>query len=146
MSPPLKPVILLADDDEDDKVMLKDAFGDAGFTGSIYSVGDGAGLLDYLNKKGRFLNEECPRPHIIILDLNMPKVDGRLALRHIKADSKLRNIPVIILTTSTSLEDVANAYSYGANTFITKPAIYADLVKIAKHMNQYWFEIAVLTG
>jgi CheY-like chemotaxis protein len=109
-------------------------------------VGDGRELLDYLRRTGRYADPalEAPRPGIILLDLNMPKKDGREALAEIKADGSLRRIPVVVLTTSKDEEDVFRTYDLGVNSFITKPVTFGGLVEVMRTWSRYWFEIVEL--
>ena len=107
-------------------------------------VVDGQDLLDYLRHEGRLTEEDSPRPGIILLDLNMPKMDGREALAEIKADDSLRRIPVVVLTTSKDEADVLRTYDLGVNSFITKPVTFGGLVEVMKTWTQYWFEIVEL--
>jgi two-component system, response regulator len=133
------PIILMADDDPDDRMLMKEALAEAMFPHSIHFVSDGAELLDYLNKRGRFGFEKTFRPHLILLDLNMPKIDGREALAYIKADPGLKRIPVIILTTSVADEDIIRAYDLGVNSFICKPSGFDKLVEVVRGIGNYWF-------
>lgn len=135
--------IVMADDDPDDRMLMKEAFLENNLTNMLKFVEDGAELLDYLHKKGKFA-EETVRPGLILLDLNMPRIDGREALRQIKSDSNLKRIPVIVLTTSTAAEDIAKSYDLGVNSFISKPSNYSDLVKVALQIGSYWFRTVEL--
>ena len=134
--------ILMADDDEEDCALTKDAMADARLANSMRFVHDGEQLMDYLNQRGEYA--DAPRPGVILLDLNMPKKDGREALAEIKADPELRNIPVCILTTSSAEEDIFKSYDLGANSFITKPVTFAGLVEALQAWSRYWFEIVEL--
>lgn len=138
------PVILMADDDPDDRMLMKEALEENSFPHSIQFVSDGAELLDYLYKRGRFGSETTFRPHLILLDLNMPKIDGREALASIKADAGLKGIPVIILTTSIADEDIINAYNLGVNSFICKPSGFDKLVEVVREIGDYWFGTVAL--
>lgn len=137
--------ILMADDDEDDRMMTKEALYDARLANDIRFVVDGEELLDYLTQRGKYSDPEtCPRPGLILLDLNMPKKDGREALREIKADPDLRQIPVVVLTTSEADEDICKSYDLGVNSFITKPVSFEGLVFVITTLAQYWFQIVKL--
>lgn len=137
--------ILVADDDVDDCEMIRDAFNESRLINDLHFVKDGEELMDYLNQSGRFKDRsEYPLPGLILLDLNMPKKDGREALKEIKSDGKLRQIPVIVLTTSKAEEDVFRTYNLGVNSFITKPVAFEALVQIMKDLGRYWFEIVEL--
>jgi CheY-like chemotaxis protein len=138
--------ILLADDDEDDRELTRDALEDARLANDIRTVVDGQELMDYLRREGHYAGEgvDAPRPGIILLDLNMPKKDGREALAEIKADPNLRGIPVVVLTTSKSEEDILRSYDLGVNSFITKPVTFAGLVDAMRAWSRYWFELVEL--
>ncbi len=136
--------ILLADDDEEDRELTRDALSDARLANEMKFVTDGQDLLDYLRHQGRWSEEDSPRPGIILLDLNMPKKDGREALQEIKADEALRRIPIVVLTTSKDEADVLATYDLGVSSFITKPVTFGGLVDVMRTWTQYWFEIVEL--
>lgn len=138
--------ILLADDDEDDRELTREALQDARLANEMRFVGDGQELMDYLRHEGTYADGEstAPRPGVILLDLNMPKKDGREALAEIKGDEALRSIPVVILTTSKDEEDVLRTYDLGVNSFITKPVTFAGLVELMSTWHRYWFELVEL--
>jgi two-component system response regulator len=136
--------ILMADDDADDRELMKEALQENNLAGMLRFVEDGAELLDYLYRKGKFSSGDAPRPELILLDLNMPKVDGREALKRIKSDPGLRRIPVVILTTSRAEQDILSTYDLGVNSFISKPTQYADLIQVAKQISHYWFKTVEL--
>lgn len=142
----IAPTILMADDDADDRMMMKEALEENNFSHSLEFVVDGEELLDYLHKRGKFVGEKVIRPSLIILDLNMPKVDGREALSHIKSNMSLKRIPVIILTTSRAEEDIIRTYDLGVNSFICKPVHYSDLIQVAREIGNYWFSTVSLPG
>jgi CheY-like chemotaxis protein len=138
-------MILMADDDEEDRELTRDALEAAHLVNDIRFVSDGQELLDYLRGEGKYQGgDKAPRPGIILLDLNMPKKDGREALAEIKADESLRQIPVVVLTTSSDDEDVVRSYDLGVNSFITKPVTFASLVEVMGAWTRYWFEIVEL--
>jgi CheY-like chemotaxis protein len=138
-------VILMADDDADDRELTKDALTESRLANELYFVEDGAALLDYLHRRGAYSRPgSAPRPGVILLDLNMPRMDGREALREIKADPELRNIPVVVLTTSKAEEDILQSYDLGANSFITKPVTFDGLVEVVRGLGKYWFDIVEL--
>ncbi|HEX3834413.1 MAG TPA: response regulator [Solirubrobacteraceae bacterium] len=142
---PTRPfTILLADDDEEDRELARDALQDSRLANEMKFVVDGQDLLDYLRHEGRWTEEESPRPGIILLDLNMPKMDGREALAEIKGDDSLRRIPIVVLTTSKDEADVLSTYDLGVSSFITKPVTFGGLVDVMKTWTQYWFEIVEL--
>ncbi|HXH70872.1 MAG TPA: response regulator [Pyrinomonadaceae bacterium] len=134
--------ILMADDDEDDRRSFAKAWKNARATNPIHFVNDGEELIDYLHHRGKFADlPDWARPGLILLDLNMPKKDGREALREIKADPNLRQIPVVVLTTSKAEEDVYRTYDLGANSFITKPVTFTSMVELVQILGKYWIEI-----
>lgn len=140
-----KPVhILLADDDEDDRYLTREAFQQQFPVSKISFVEDGEDLMDYLNYAGRYIGAEHELPGLILLDLNMPRKDGREALKEIKANDTLRHIPVIILTTSDARDDIETSYVNGANSFITKPTSYQRLSEVTKAIGQYWFNVVTI--
>jgi CheY-like chemotaxis protein len=141
-----KPVpILIADDDREDREMMRDALKESRLLNALYCVEDGVELMDYLHQRGKFSDHlENPTPGLILLDLNMPRMDGREALREIKNDPRLRKIPVIVLTTSQAEEDIFKTYDLGVNSFITKPVSFSSLVIVMTTIGQYWFEIVEL--
>jgi len=146
-----KPIaILLADDDPDDRMLAQEALDESRLTNHLYFVKDGEELMDYLYHQGHYTGwhpdggDPAPRPGLILLDLNMPKKDGREALKEIKADPTLRQIPVVILTTSKTQEDIYRSYDLGVNSFVTKPVTFEALVELMKSLGKYWFEIVEL--
>jgi len=133
--------ILMAEDDEDDRLMARDALAEGRVNSDLRFVADGEELLQYLRHEGPYADgADAPRPALILLDLNMPKVDGREALAAIKGDPALRAIPVVILTTSKAEEDVQRAYDLGVNSFITKPVTFARLVETMTTFAAYWLD------
>ena len=137
-------VILMADDDADDRLLAKDALVECRLASDLHFVENGEELLDYLRRRGRYAQDQAPRPGLILLDLNMPKKDGREALREIKSDPELRKIPVVVLTTSKADTDIGQIYELGANSFISKPVTFDSLVNVMKVLGSYWFEIVEL--
>jgi two-component system, response regulator len=137
--------ILIADDDADDRLMAKEALEECRLVNEIDFVEDGVELLAYLRRQGRYAGlASTPRPGLIILDLNMPKMDGREALREIKADAALRRIPIVVMTTSKAEEDIYRSYDLGVNSFITKPVTFDGLVTVMRTLGSYWIEIVKL--
>lgn len=138
-------IILLADDDEEDRMLAADALAESRVVNDLRFVEDGDELLDYLYHRGRYAEAgSSPAPGLILLDLNMPKKDGRQALQEIKADATLRHIPIVVLTTSKAEEDILRTYDLGVSSFITKPVSFEGLVDIVKGLMRYWFEIVTL--
>jgi CheY-like chemotaxis protein len=145
MKPTQEPaVLLLAEDDSDDRLLVKDALEECQWRGELRCVENGEQLLDYLLHRGTYQGADAPRPGVILLDLNMPRKDGRQALREIRADPSLRRIPVVILTTSKAEADVDTAYDLGANSFISKPVQFDGLVNVIRQLGQYWFSTVQL--
>jgi CheY-like chemotaxis protein len=137
--------LLLADDDEDDRVMARDALRDARVHNDLRFVIDGVDLMHYLRREGPYAEPgAAPRPGLILLDLNMPRKDGREARAEIKRAPDLRSIPVVVLTTSKAEEDLVRSYELGVNSFITKPVTFLGLVEVMKVFKRYWIEIVDL--
>jgi CheY-like chemotaxis protein len=137
--------ILMAEDDPEDRLLTKDAFDEGRLRNCIRFVEDGAELLEYLRQTGKYASPaNAPRPGLILLDLNMPRKDGRSALRELKNDPALRTIPVVILTTSNADEDVLRSYDFGVNSYIVKPVTFAALLDIVQTLDKYWFQIVEL--
>lgn len=139
--------ILIADDDPDDRLFIREGFEEAHLEHALRFVEDGEQLMDYLFRRGDFATADeydAPTPGLIMIDLNMPKKDGREALREIKNDPVLRRIPVVILTTSSTEEDIARTYEDGVNSFITKPVSFEKLVDVILAIEKYWFETVQL--
>lgn len=137
--------ILMADDDEDDRLLTRDALTESRVLNDFHCVADGIELMKYLRREGLYRDEELyPAPSLILLDLNMPRLDGRGALEQIKGDPRLRSIPVIILTTSKAEEDMLRAYDLGAASYITKPVTFDKLVELMRSLGRYWVEFVEL--
>ena len=141
-----KPItILMADDDPDDRQLTKEAFEEARLANDLRFVEDGVELLDYLHRRGKFADPgSSPRPGLILLDLNMPRKDGREALQGLKQDPRFRPIRVIILTTSKAEEDILRTYNLSAASYITKPVTFEALVDVIRTLGKYWLEIVEL--
>lgn len=139
-----KPItIVIADDDPDDRFLAKEALDESRLANIIHFVEDGEELISYLRHEGKY-KDYVGQPGIILLDLNMPRKDGREALREIKSDETLRQIPIVVLTTSKSDEDIIRSYRLGVNSFITKPVTFEGLVEVMRTLRKYWFEIVEL--
>jgi two-component system response regulator len=147
MSEPIKKsvTILMADDDPDDRRMTKEAFDESHLMNDLRFVEDGEELLDYLNRRGKYTDPElAPWPAILLLDLNMPRKDGREALEELKRDPRFRGIRVVIMTTSKAEEDVIRSYNLSAASYITKPVTFDRLVEVVRTLGKYWLEIVEL--
>jgi CheY-like chemotaxis protein len=137
--------ILYAEDDPDDRLLAEMAHRDSGVANPLVFVGDGEEALEYLHQTGRHADRAgSPRPGIVLLDLNMPGIDGRETLRIIKADPLLRRIPVVILTTSAAADDIDSSYDAGANTYVVKPTAFASLVRVFESLGGFWFDVSSL--
>lgn len=137
--------ILMADDDPDDRQLTKEALEEGRLINDIRFVENGEELMDYLRRQGKYAPPaEAPRPGLILLDLNMPRKDGRTVLQEVKSDPALRTIPVVVLTTSKADEDVYKSYDLGVNSYIVKPVTFEALVDILQTLEKYWFEIVEL--
>ena len=137
--------ILLADDDPDDRKLTQEAFMENRLANDFHAVEDGEELMEYLYRRGQYesLRGE-PLPGLILLDLNMPRKDGREALKEIKADPDLRRIPIVVLTTSKAEEDIVRTYDLGVNSYVTKPVTFKSLVELIRILGCYWFEVVEL--
>lgn len=146
MSKPKNPItILMADDDEDDRMLTREAMEESRVLNRLYFVEDGVQLIAYLNGSDKYADrEQYPMPGLILLDLNMPRKDGREALKEIKSDPNLRRIPVVILTTSKAEEDMLRGYDLGAASYITKPVTFTALVELMRTLGKYWVEFVEL--
>jgi CheY-like chemotaxis protein len=137
--------ILIADDDADDRLLIKEAFEESEWKNPLHFVQDGVELLDYLYRRDKFAGLAGePLPDLILLDLNMPRKNGIEALEEIKSDERLKSIPIIVFTTSKAEEDILRSYNLGVNSFITKPVSFDLLVELTKSLAKYWFEIVKL--
>lgn len=139
--------ILMADDDDDDVYVARKAFSHADIHNPFYRVCDGGELLDFLMRRGVYASPaDAPRPGLILLDLNMPGMDGREALTRIKSDPDLRRIPLVVFTTSQDSADVADSYDRGANSYVAKPVGMAGMVRTARTIRSYWFDVVTRSG
>ena len=134
--------IIMADDDADDRLLTQSAFEENLIRNPMYFVENGQELLDFLQRKGKYTTQQHRLPSLILLDLNMPKMDGREALREIKSDPNLKKIPVLILTTSKSEKDILESYALGASCFISKPSNFEGLLEVVKNIGRFWLETA----
>ncbi len=143
MMEPATPIsILMAEDDVEDQMLVREAFEEARLANDLAIVNDGEELMAYLHQDGKFA--DVSYPHIILLDLNMPRKDGREALKEIKSNPRLRRIPVIVLTTSSAEEDIISTYDMGISSYIRKPVTFDKLVDLVKELGRYWLEIVEL--
>lgn len=137
--------IVLADDDPDDRELAMDAFKECHLANQVHFVEDGEQLMDYLLRRGKYEDlKDQPLPGLVLLDLNMPRKDGREALKEIKAHPDLKRIPIVVLTTSKAEEDILRTYDLGVNSYVTKPVTFQSLVDTVKVLGKYWFEIVEL--
>ncbi|MCW8108251.1 response regulator [Alteromonas ponticola] len=137
--------ILMADDDEDDRLLTIDALKESRVLNNLYCVEDGVELLEFLRREGKYSDpKDSPRPSLVLLDLNMPRKDGREALEEMKKDPALRSIPVVILTTSKEEEDMLRGYDLGCASYITKPVNFEGLVELMRALGKYWIEFVEL--
>jgi CheY-like chemotaxis protein len=142
---PTSIVILVADDDAEDRMLVRDALEESRLANMVHFVEDGEELMDYLRNRGKYADKnQYPSPGLILLDLNMPRKDGREAVKEIKSDPYLRIIPVVVLTTSKAEEDILKTYDLGVSSFITKPVTFTSMVEIMRTLGKYWFEIVEL--
>ena len=141
-----KPItILMADDDADDRTMTKEAFEESRIANDLRFVFDGEELMDYLKRRGQYVDPDLsPRPGLILLDLNMPRKNGQEVLAEIKDDPKLKQIPVVILTTSKAEEDVVKAYGLYANCYVIKPVDFDVFAEVVRSIQQFWFNVVTL--
>jgi len=134
--------ILMAEDDLEDQMLVQKAFREARSINHLTFVNDGEELLQYLRHEGNYAG--APQPDILLLDLNMPKMDGREALKEIKSDPDLRSLPVVILTTSSADEDIVRSYDLGASSYIQKPVTFEKMVEVVETLGKYWLGIVKL--
>lgn len=134
--------LLMAEDDLEDQMLVRKAFERSHLANALTIVNDGEELLDYLHRRGSY--GDAPRPDLILLDLNMPRMDGREALALIKATPELRTIPVVVLTTSSADEDIIRSYDLGVSSYIQKPVTFEKLVEVVTALGRYWFDIVRL--
>jgi CheY-like chemotaxis protein len=137
--------LIIADDDQEDCLLAADALKEARLVNDLHIVADGEELLDYLCRQGKYTDKRIsPTPSLIMIDLNMPKKDGREAIKEIKSNPKLRHLPIVVLTTSKAEEDIYRSYELGVNSYITKPVTFEALVDVIQTIGKYWFEIVEL--
>lgn len=137
--------LLIADDDADDRMLIEDAFQECRLHNERDYVEDGVELLEYLRAEGKWSHrDKSDLPGVILLDLNMPRMDGRAALTQLKADPMLKRVPVVVLTTSKAEEDILRTYDLGVNSFISKPVTFDGLLDVVRTLNHYWIEVVQL--
>jgi CheY-like chemotaxis protein len=130
--------ILVADDDADDKMFISEAFEANEIHCTLQFVGDGMELIEYLTQTGKYLNHTLQLPDIILLDVNMPKKNGKDTLEIIKTHTKIKHIPVVMFSTSNAIDEIKETYKLGANSFITKPTSYDGFLEVFKNFKSYW--------
>lgn len=146
----MKPIphltLLCADDDADDRLLVQDALDESHLGSGLRFVCDGEELMDYLLRQGAYTDPlSSPRPQLLLLDLNMPRMDGREAIARIRSEPSLHTLPVVVLTTSDAREDVENAYALGANSYIVKPVSFDGLVRLLAELGRYWLDAVELS-
>lgn len=142
---PKRIVIVMADDDHEDREFAREAFEESRLVNDFRTVGDGVELLEYLRREGAYAEPgAAPRPGLILLDLQMPRLDGFQTLEQIRADPSLARIPVVVMTTSGADEDIARSYDAGANSYVRKPITFEGLVEAIRALGRYWLEIVEL--
>lgn len=139
-------VILLVDDDPGDQELTRRALMGGGLRVDLRVAQDGEEALDYLNQRGRFEGGNAPFPDLLLLDLNMPKLDGREVLKSIKADPRLRKLPVLVMTTSRQETDIVRSYDLGCNSFVTKPVDVDEFLRAVRDLGEYWLRLVTLPG
>lgn len=141
-----KAVILIADDDEDDRVLIDQALQQASFDGTVKLVEDGEQLIQYLVDCQQKHADAPPMPTLLLLDLNMPLVNGLEALKYVRAQACFRHLPVVMLTTSAAEQDIWESYNLGASSFVTKPITFSQLVETMHSLQSYWLNTVRLPG
>ena len=136
--------ILIAEDDPDDRDLAEEALSMTGLESEVCFVEDGQDLMDYLTRNGAHAEREPGLPDLVLLDLNMPRMDGRVALQTIRETPALRRLPVVVLTTSRDVEDIRYCYETGANSFMTKPSRFQDLIDAMRKLEDYWANVVNL--
>lgn len=145
IAPTKIPVVLLVEDDSDDRLLAREAWEETGLEAELRFVENGAEMLDYLQHRGAYASaESAPRPSLVLLDLNLPRMDGREALREIRRDPALKRMPVVVFTTSRADTDIVTMYELGANSYIAKPTAFEALVRTMRQIGEYWFQMVVL--
>lgn len=137
-------VVLLAEDDPGEQELTRRALHDDMIKTDLHVVSNGEQALDYLHQRNGYTSGDAPRPDLVLLDLNMPRIDGREVLRQMRNDASLRRIPVVVLTTSKQEEDIIRSYNLGCNSFITKPVDLNGFVHTVRELGSYWFELVTL--
>ncbi len=137
-------VVLLIEDDPGDQELTRRALMEDVVKTDLHVVCDGAEAMEFLLQEGAYDADTAPRPDLVLLDLNMPKIDGRQVLERVRANAGLQSIPVIVLTTSRQEEDIIRSYNLGCNSFITKPVDMGDFIKVIRELGHYWFELVTL--
>jgi CheY-like chemotaxis protein len=145
MKPEKNIILLIAEDDIDDRLLITKALKESFAQAKLMCVENGEILLEYLNRQGKYSDDDkFPMPQIILLDLNMPKKDGREALKEIKSDASLKKIPVIVFTTSKHEDDIMVTYNMGSNSYISKPGSFEGLLALGRELENYWAKTVLL--
>lgn len=138
-------VILLVEDDPGDQELTRRALKEGILITDLHVVSDGQEALDYLQRRAEYANPSAsPRPDLILLDLNMPRMDGREVLRHVRKDPDIAHIPIVVLTTSEQEQDILQSYKIGCNSFITKPVYFDNFIRAVQQLDRYWLELVTL--
>lgn len=139
--------VLLVEDDPDDVEITRRAFAKGKIANPLHVVRDGEEAMEFLKHTGRYKQADCaPRPGLILLDLNLPRLDGRQVLRLVKEDTELRRIPIVVLTTSDEEADVLECYDSGANSYMTKPVDFKKFIEAVVTIGKYWLYFAEIPG
>ena len=134
--------ILVVEDNAGDARLIREVLNDSKILSSLYIAKDGVDAMDFLHRKGKY--KTVPKPDLIILDLNLPRKDGREVLAEIKNDGELKQIPIVIMTISQAEEDILKSYNLHANCYITKPIDLNQFIKVVKSIEDFWFSIVKL--
>ncbi|MFC5997287.1 response regulator [Quadrisphaera sp. GCM10027208] len=143
MTPETRPIdVLLVEDDPGDVLMTREAFEDNKVANNLYVVNDGVMAMEFLRKEGQYA--DAPTPDLVLLDLNLPRMDGREVLAALKEDPELRRIPVVVLTTSEAEEDVLRSYSLHANAYVTKPVDFSRFIEVVRQIDEFFVTVVRL--
>jgi CheY-like chemotaxis protein len=140
--PPTSIEVLLVEDDPGDVLLIREAFADNKVTNRLHVVSDGVEAMEFMRRKGQYA--DAPRPDLVLLDLNLPRKDGREVLADVKSDQDLRTIPVVVLTTSQAEEDVLRSYDLHANAYVTKPVDFDRFIGVVRQIDQFFVSVVKL--